>query len=215
MKTLESEDEFAAFGKEFWQRFLQAGYGTYGKADLQDLILCIANRHSKDRFLEGASNHDLATLLKISEAKVKGLRLNVALKFFQEDESTGVLRRFLQRIRDGQILLGDEGRQFSFFVENNVERRELENQLKNQGVTFDYAQNHEIVKVRKEDFFRLLTKPIDRSTDDLFNSFAKRLKKAEFKTKAGDVFKKIGEVAVDVSKDILKDVIKDLLTGKI
>jgi hypothetical protein len=211
MELLTSDKEYAEFGREFLDRFLAVGYGTYSKNDLQDMMLYIINRVSGRRPIDNSSNYDLAKLLKVSEPKVKTIRLNLALKFFTPEERKQILYRFFERIRDGKVIVEADDRTFQFVVENIVDRREIENRLKLAGVTLDYRNNREIVVIKKEHFFRLLVDVTQRSDDELLAAFSRRLKRSEFGTKVGEVFKQIGKYAVDVSKQVLREVIKDLL----
>ena len=211
MVLLTSDKEYTEFGREFLDRFLTVGYGTYSKNDLQDMMLYVINRVSARRPVDTSSNYDLARLLKVTEPKVKTIRLNIALKFFTADERKQILFRFFERIRDGKVMVEADERTFQFVVENIVDRREIENQLKLSGVTLDYRNNREIVVIKKEHFFKLLVEVTQRSDDDLLTAFTRHLKRSEFRTKAADVFRNIGKYAVDVSKQVLKEVIKDLL----
>ncbi len=211
MDLLKSDKECAEFGREFLERFLEQGYGTYSKSDLQDMLLYVANKASSTRFLDSMSNYDLSRVLKIPEQKINATRLNIALKFYGPDEGKLILRRFFERILDGRVLLQAEDKDFQFVVESNVDRREIENQLKLLGVTLNYKNNRQIAVVEKEFFLKLLLTVSERTADDLYKAIYKRTKKEEFKTKTGDVFKKIGEFAVDFTKDVLKDVIKDMI----
>jgi hypothetical protein len=175
------------------------------------MMLYIINRVSGRRPIDNSSNYDLAKLLKVSEPKVKTIRLNLALKFFTPEERKQILYRFFERIRDGKVIVEADDRTFQFVVENIVDRREIENRLKLAGVTLDYRNNREIVVIKKEHFFRLLVDVTQRSDDELLAAFSRRLKRSEFGTKVGEVFKQIGKYAVDVSKQVLREVIKDLL----
>ena len=213
MKEILNTIDSASFTEEVLTKIFEIGYGTLSKNDLYDFILYCANRHSKSRFLDSQSNYKNALLLKISETRVKNLKLNIALKYKTNDEKEATMQIFLLRICKKEIKIIDQKDKFEFFLEDTFFRMQFENVLKiKEGVTFEYKQNKEIVEIEKI-YMLSLIKEISKETDDAFlKKFSNELKtdEAKGKIKKGTMsfLEKVKDITVDFGVDILSEVIK-------
>ncbi len=199
LETINSEE----FTKDLLTSISELGLYTYSKTDLCDYIIYLANKHDQNHFFDNNSNADNARLLKVKESKIKSLRLNIGLKFKNEDADE-TLKRFLKKITDDKITIIDNENFFQFFIEDPFIRMVFESKLKDlEGVTLDYSFNTERVKIEKEHFLSLLFS-LD-STDS--EKLEKILKKHDIKVKGKKVVKFIGNLAVNLTVNILPQII--------
>jgi predicted chitinase len=70
-KLLNNEEKKANFADIFLKKYLEYGFTTLNKGDLQDLILYSMNESSEIDFLNENTNYEISNFLKTTEAKVK------------------------------------------------------------------------------------------------------------------------------------------------
>lgn len=87
---------------EIIEKIMQVGLYTMPKNELNDYLLFLLDKYSDEHFLTNFSNFDNAKLFKISEAKIKNSKLNIDLKFREEngclDEITNFLAALMKKI---------------------------------------------------------------------------------------------------------------------
>jgi hypothetical protein len=218
MNKLTESKAAEPFKNELMERILELGLGTYTKNDLYDFILYLANKHSSLKFLDKSSNYENAVAFKVSEAKIKNSKLNIALKFKGEEEKASVLADFLFRIANGRIAVLDKGQGFEFVLDDPFVRMQFENRLKTEeGVTLDYSMNRERVAIEKVALLSFLRRYAKAEEDHFIKELSRQLESQELKRKlkasALPFEGKLKDVAAGVTIQALTGLIRGLVFG--
>lgn len=91
-KLLNTEGKKANFADTFLKKYLEYGFTTLNKGDLQDLILYALNEASEVDFLSENTNYEISNFLKTTEAKIKSSMINIEQKFSTYEENKNILR---------------------------------------------------------------------------------------------------------------------------
>ncbi|GLX76981.1 hypothetical protein tinsulaeT_03210 [Thalassotalea insulae] len=147
-----TDEQYQQFGQQFVERFLAHGFGAMTKAEIEILVFHLLSASAE---LKGKSNYHLANQLKITESKVKSLRLNAALKYKPANHKA-VLATIVTRITEEMAKPEFDGGQVTITVENPVEQRELEHAIKSVGRNIEYGFNRELLKISPMALFELV-----------------------------------------------------------
>lgn len=172
----------------------EIGFGSMSKADIYDYLLYLLDKYSAEHFLETKSNFENARFLKITEKKLKNSKLNIDLKFKDNDRDK-VIAEFLSKVSSKNFKLSSKDENKYVFVLDNVYTRMcIESFLKENGETLGHENNSEQVVISKTMLYELLNKyQIYIETD---------LKKNEFKNSLEKLIKKFGEKYIPVTEII-------------
>ena len=161
-----TDDQNKCFGDFFLKKYLLNGFGAMTKSEMDILIFHLLSQSEK---LKDESNYIIANELKITESKVKSLRLNAALKYNQANHKA-VLANIVLRIigemekpdfNDGQVMIT---------IENPVEQRELDRAIKLAGRNIEHGFNKELFKISPIALFELIFSNLENS-DKEFKRF--------------------------------------------
>lgn len=192
------------FVKELQEKINQTGYNILSKTDLYDFLLYLFNKYNDHNFLDKDSNYENVIALKITETRLKSAKLNIALKYKTHDERREAFLVFLRKIAGGDVKIKEHDGQFTFFIDDPAARLELEGELKKNGITLEYGENREWVKLEKTYLLKIF-KEYAKCSDAKFMETVKReLEKKELIAKG----KKISGNVADFIKEIAKDVSK-------
>jgi hypothetical protein len=199
-----AESEFVF---ELLDFFLDKGLGSVSKYETDIFIFYLIEKYQKQKGKK-LSNFELSSLLKISERKIKNLKLEVGIRYSsnEEDDELSSWLKLLELISEGflefesteKIILTIEDPYLLRFIEHNLK-------ISKQSST-DYSFNSERVKLKVTSLKILLKKA------------AVALKMTNGKSKAEQTLKSAirknyGEEAIKVLFSILKDTIPGLITG--
>ena len=168
------------FVEELLAKITDVGFNSMSKNDFYDYVLYLLDEHSEESFLSTRSNFENALYFKVTEQKIKNSKLNINLKYRQNDSLT-IITMFLANLNLERIKKTNEGN-FEFVIEDYYTRMCLENELKKIGDTLNYKNNTEKVEISKESLFELL-----KSYNE---ELRKKLKKQEILTSLYDVISK-------------------------
>ena len=143
-----------SFAKELVSKILETGFYGMSKTDLYDYVLFLMNKYSENQFLKTNSNFENARLLKLSEQKVKNLKLNINLKFVC-DEPEIVIADFFSKLTEKNFHKTDE--KYEFVLDDSYTRMCIESVLKKNGNTLDYKINTEKVQIDAENLKNFLS----------------------------------------------------------
>ncbi len=136
-----TENEYKEFGKAFLEKYLSLGFGILSKKETESLIFSIIEKSAS---LKGKRNYDLANELKITEAKLKNLRLDAAMRFATPNQKAS-LGNIVQNLLDQNMIPSLKAGNIELLLENPVEKREYEYAVKLAGQHIEYGRNREIV----------------------------------------------------------------------
>lgn len=128
----------AAFVKAFLERYLGNGFGTMQKREIDVLVFHLISDISQ---IKGQSNYEIANFLKVSESRVKSLRLDAGLRY-RPASHKAVLGKVVMNIVDRMKKPDFEGGYLSMTLEDPVEKRELEHAVKQSGQQVEIAVAH-------------------------------------------------------------------------
>jgi len=143
--------------REFLEFYLDKGSGTVSKQNLDVFIFYLLEKYQQKKNPPW-DNYSWSSLLKLSETKIKNLRLQVGISYTADDENYDIDMwiALLDLFRDGYIHVDSE--KYVVTIENPLLLRFIEHQLKVlKMAATDYSFNREIVKFKK-DSIELLVK---------------------------------------------------------
>jgi hypothetical protein len=151
--------EVQTLGQALLNLIMERGLGAISKKDY-DLLLF-------HHLTEGAAlikdgNYDLANKLKITEAKVKALRLESSIRHRQTNHKA-VLGQIVQRIIDAASKPDFSGREVVVTLENPVERREFEHAVKRAQHNVEYGINREILRISPIALFEIILANVENA----------------------------------------------------
>jgi len=209
---LNTEEKKANFADIFLKKYLEYGFTTLNKSDLQDLILYSINEASEIDFLNENTNYEISNFLKTTEAKIKSSMTNIEQKFSTHEENKNIYR-LLKKIKSEKIKLEYDNQNISFILENTVEKRELEAKLKEIGFGADYKNNKEIVVISVGAFIELMG-VLKSNYEEVYASIEKAISKKIKDEKKEERIKNLISVAGEITKDILIGVISTVISNK-
>jgi hypothetical protein len=200
----DAESEFVF---ELLNFFLDKGLGSVSKYETDIFIFYIIEKYQKQKGKK-LSNFELSSLLKISERKIKNLKLEVGIRYSsnEEDDELSSWLKLLELISEG-FLEFESAEKIILTIEDPYLLRFIEHNLKiSKQPSTDYSFNSERVKLKVSSLKILLKKAAEAL--NMINGKSK----AEQTLKSA-IRKNYGE---DIRKglfSILKDTIPSLITG--
>lgn len=204
------------FSKEFLSKYLESGFGSLSKHDIDLLVYHILSK--KTQFLKNKTIYEQSNLLKITERKVKNIQLEAYLKFEQK-KSKENLNTVLEEINSGGIKPEIENGRIRFLLDSPILKREIENSIKLLGHVVDYSFNKDVVSIKIVPFISAIKSIQQERGEELENKITKELR-SQFKDEnkkvkeieamtISELLKKIGS---NISSDVLKTVTNSILT---
>jgi len=140
------------FSEEFLKYFLRGGFGTMTKREIEILVFHLI---SSSEEIVGKSNYEISNILRITESKVKTLKLEASLKYGSVEHEQ-VLRTILKRLIN-QLNTFIENQEFIVIeLDDPIEKREFEYAIKQQRDFCDYSFNRDILKIRVNTLIALM-----------------------------------------------------------
>ncbi len=152
-----TEEQNKNFGEEFVTRYLSHGFATMTKTEIDTLVFHLI---SESEDLKGKTNYHIANKLKITESKVKSLRLNSSLKYRQANHKS-VLGNIVTRITEEMDKPDFEKGIVTITIENPVEQRELAHAIKSVGRNIEYGLNKELFKISPIALFEIVVRNLE------------------------------------------------------
>lgn len=157
------------FVKELTAKLTGNGLYAMSKMDFYDFVIYLLDKYSIGHFLSRNSNFENACLLKISETKVKALKLNVNLKFREKSENDCfmVITNFLSKLTTANFISDEKRGVYIFVLDDKYTQMCIESVLKKSGTTLNYSFNSERVELEK-DALRVFLNQYSLELDELF-----------------------------------------------
>lgn len=146
------DDPNCDFAERFLQSYLALSFGAMSKSEIDILVF-----HLLSRYLGEKSNYEISNLLKISENRVKTLRLNAHLRY-GDTNNPNILSNVLKKIKENLQNIESDSKTatITISVENPVEKREILRRLKEMEQSADFSFNDELLKIKLTAVFALL-----------------------------------------------------------
>ncbi len=161
------------FVDKLLDRYLEHGFGTLTKKEIDILILHLLIEHSD---LHETSNHELSILLKIPESRVKNLRYEAKLKHIKDQENY-VKEKFLKLLQKAKFEV--DKKRIIFSVEDTYLKSAIQSKLKQFGSFADNSFNAELVKISEDSFIELLESFYTKKERQDFEKNAKKILKKD------------------------------------
>ena len=155
--------EKAQFADAFLETYLLLGLGALSKTEIDTLVFHLLTETGEYR---KCSNYELATRFKVSETRIKNLRLAAALKY-RDINPKAVLGDVVLRTLDGKQALDVRSGKVEIALENPIEKRELENFLKVRGNSAEYTLNNEVLRIEPIRLLELMVDNLERALESL------------------------------------------------
>ncbi len=147
-----TDQEATELGKTISQLVKDRGLGALSKKDYELLIF---HHLSTSKELGSDWNYVLANKLKVTETKIKSLRLESSIRHKQVNHKA-VLGEIVQRILDEMNKPEFSGGLVSITLENPIDRREFEYAVKIAKHSVEYGINREILKIAPLALFEVI-----------------------------------------------------------
>lgn len=157
-----NDEQNKAFGEKFVERFLAHGFGTMTKSEIDILVFHLISESTE---IKGESNYQVANKLRVTESKVKSLKLNSALRYNQANHKA-VIANIVTRITEEMQKPEFESGIVTITVENPIEQRELEHAIKTVGRNIEYGLNRELLKISPIALFELVVSNLENAENE-------------------------------------------------
>ncbi len=206
-----------AFVDTLLSRYLEYGFGTLTKREIDILMMHLVLEHSD---LQKTSNHELSIKFKISESKISTLRYEAKLKYVQNQESY-VKEEFFKVLGKAQFEV--DKKRIIFSVEDKYLKTSIQAKLKEQGSFADSSFNTELVKISEDAFVSLLASFYTEKERKNFENKVKKLIKTEdaisfqkiIRSFLAGASQKAGEKVIDIGSSYFSGGLSDILDSKI
>jgi len=152
-----TDTESTALGKALSEMIEERGLGALSKKDYELLIF---HHLSNSKSLNLDWNYVLANKLKITETKVKALRLESSIRHKQANHKAvlgDIVGKIIAEINKPEFTDGN----VSMTLENPVERREFEYAVKLAKHSIEYGINREILLIKPLALFEIIVSNVD------------------------------------------------------
>lgn len=144
--------EVTALGQAIKDLVADRGLGAVSKKDYELLVF---HHLTKETNLVGQSNYVLANRFKVTETKVKSLRLEASLRHQPADHKV-VLKQVAQRVLDQAKNSDSKNGKVIITLEDPVERREFEYAAKQANHRVEYGFNRENLEISLTALFEVV-----------------------------------------------------------
>lgn len=163
VNLIKSEKE--KFAEEFLDRFLEHGFGTMPKREMEILIFHLLQNETT--IFDDLDNYGIANLLKLSENRIKSYQSEVALKHKQIGLEKALLRIASLIFIEHKIKPTFKDDEIHFGLEDTALLRQLKYAVKLEGHISDSSFNPEIVRIKTHVFIRIFTSRFSEISDKL------------------------------------------------
>ncbi|MBP6766527.1 MAG: hypothetical protein KA171_02040 [Reyranella sp.] len=192
------------FTSKFIEGYLNPAFGTRSKSEIDLLVfsaLIAAGTIDPDQ-----PTFDIARMLNITPARVRGLLLNWQLR---SSAPSDIRQSFAKAVRKTRF--AKDGTLLTFGIENPLLREEIIASLKRKGFYADASFSKEMIRLPVEALVEFLEEILDEKTkNDVCAALVKDklLPDKSFKALATAVLTKLGEkVAGEVGKEVAGDLV--------
>ena len=154
-----TDQEATELGKALSALIQERGLGAVSKKDYELLVF---HHISTSAELRSNWNYALANTLKVTETKIKALRLEASIRHAPANHKA-VLGRIVQRIVDEMNRPGFAGGVVSITLENPVDRREFEYAVKLAKHSVEYGINREALKIDALALFEIVLANVENA----------------------------------------------------
>jgi hypothetical protein len=147
-----NDQEATQLGKALSLLIQERGLGALSKKDYELLVF---HHISSSQALRADWNYSLANKLRVTETKIKALRLEASIRHAPANHKA-VLGQIVQRILDEMNKPEFVGGVATVTLENPIERREFEYAVKVAKHSVEYGINREILKIDALALFEII-----------------------------------------------------------
>ena len=186
------EDDIVAFARDFLGALSSQAFGTLAKREQDVLTFHLLSRTKK---LAALTNYEWANLLKISEARVRALRADAALRFPTRSHDEALLQIAVEFQKAGKSCLEyvkAHGR-VRMLLDDPALHRELEFAIRKMGGIPDSSFNRNILEVPATTFVAVFLKTFPKHEKQFEAAFKKLADKDDEFAGFLDKTKSLGE----------------------
>ncbi|HAT1798077.1 TPA: hypothetical protein JBL19_16330 [Legionella pneumophila] len=194
-KSGKFQDEFS---KEFLRKYLESGFGSLSKHDIDLLIYHLITQ--KTVLLKDKTIYEQSNLLRLTELKIKNIQLEAYLKYESKNSITN-LNEVIDKVESGAIKPEIENGRIRFLLDSPILKREIENCIKLLGHVVDYSFNKDVVSIKIVPFISAIKSIQKEKGDELEAKITQELR-SQFK----DEQKKAGEIEAMTISELLKKI---------
>lgn len=146
-----------AFVATFLERYLAHGFGAMQKREIDVLLFHLLSDADQ---IKDKTNYEVANFLRITEARVKTLRLESTLKYRPANHKE-VLGKIVKELIDEMRKPDFDGEYISMALEDPVHKREFEYAAKKSGYQVEYGINRELLKIKPLSLLTIILENIE------------------------------------------------------
>jgi hypothetical protein len=175
MERMLTDQEAAELGRAIDALIAERGLGAISKKDYELLVF---HHLSSSSALQSDGNYLLANKFKVTETKIKSLRLEASIRHKPANHKA-VLGDIAQRIIDEMHKPDFSSGMVSITLENPIDRREFEHAIKTAKHSVEYGINREILRIDALALFEIILENVEHAEMRF-----KEIVQAHIKTKA-------------------------------
>lgn len=200
---LSDEKTINKFGQLFFNKYIQYGFTTLSKNDLQDLILASLSEATSGSLMDNYSDYELSNFLKTTDKKIAASRMNMLQKqYFEVDREVQVEHLLKDLIKKPSKITCHEGK-IEIQIENVVQKREFEAYIKLQGYQIDYKNNRQIIIITNNAFIDTLQKISNTTDKQTASILAKQINSNILKENKTEWKKKFNNKVYDLTSQLV------------
>jgi hypothetical protein len=196
-----TDQEAQVLGKALSAMVEDRGLGAISKKDYELLVF---HHLSTTSALQSYGNYSLANKLKVTESRIKALRLEASIRHAPANHKA-VLGVIVQRIIDEMSKPEFKGNEVSITLENPVDRREFEHAVKLAKHSVEYGINREILKIGTlalfEVIFANVEKPEERFKEVIQANINTNSRQQEILDKSLTLRQKINKLGAEITNN--------------
>lgn len=170
MNMIISDKDKEKLAEDLLKHYLERGFGAMSKREIDVLMMHLIIKYAD---ISDKSNYELSMMFKITETKMKNLKLEAQLHY-QEDSDAYIKKEFLELLKVSKLKIDSPQNWIILSVENTYLKLAIEAKLKKNGNFADYSFNRELLKIEQSAFIELLEQFYDK---DELEKFVKETKK--------------------------------------
>ena len=166
----ENNFDYHSFAKSFLKRYLEDGFATLAKKEVDLLVLDLLIKNSTIWSSNPPTCFELAKNLRVKRGRILSMTDELAYRNANENDIRDLL---IQKIREGEIIRGNSA-SVKIQIENGLAREPAKEIVRLASGVVDTSFDRTIITLSPEKYLTLVTELVDPATK---NTLEKQLKK--------------------------------------
>jgi hypothetical protein len=199
------------FANDFLEHYLKNGIGAMSKSDVDALVMHLIDNYSqtkKGELFKSVPNQSISQILRTPVSKIKRLRYDAGLKY-EENSEEEAKKRFINCLKNVSLEI-DEKKQITIILilEDYLAKHWIQARIKENQTIYDGSFNSEIIKVKIEDFIKILKIVLDPKDVE---SFKKKYEPLKLRADIEEVKRGFKDLVKEILKGVIAETVKTVI----